>query len=644
MKSINFFKELNSVQIDAVTHFLGPALVVAGPGSGKTRVLTHRVVNLIFEHNVSETNILCVTFTNKASNEIKNRVSNLLPGKPKLPWSGTFHSICARILRKDGYCIGIPPSYVIFDTDDQDAAIKGIIKDFGIDPKKFHPRMVSETISSAKSELVKPEEYSSYAQGYYQRTVAKIFPEYEKRLKAMNALDFDNLLSETVRLFTEIPEVLLKYQDLFSFILVDEYQDTNKAQYVLSSLLAKKHRNIFAVGDMSQAIYGFRGADFRNILNFQNDYPEARIYNLAQNYRSTQNILEAAKNIIKNNSTYIPLDLWTQNGEGDKLLLFTGSSGVEEADFITEQIKDLNEDGVQYKDIAVLYRTNAQSRNIEEHLIKNNIPYKIYGGQRFYSRREIKDIISYLRIIYNPKDYISWERVINVPARGIGKKSIEKLKENDWDINEIEEKTNLPIGKWIRNIETLTTTELMEEVLKDTGYIEYLNDGSEEGMERIENIQELKSVASQFPNPEEFLENVSLIESSSKPNSDKYDAVNLMTVHASKGMEFLYVFLVGMEEGLFPHSQSLGELMDLEEERRLCYVALTRAMKKIFLTNVRSRLYFGNIQSNPPSRFLSEIPGPLIEYKGLKITFRKNGNEDQFLDDLEFDRTNFSWD
>jgi len=299
---------------------------------------------------------------------------------------------------------------------------------------------------------------------------------------------------------------------------------------------------------------------------------------------------------------------------------------------------------VQYKDIAVLYRTNAQSRNIEEHLIKNNIPYKIYGGQRFYSRREIKDIISYLRIIYNPKDYISWERVINVPARGIGKKSIEKLKENDWDINEIEEKTNLPIGKWIRNIETLTTTELMEEVLKDTGYIEYLNDGSEEGMERIENIQELKSVASQFPNPEEFLENVSLIESSSKPNSDKYDAVNLMTVHASKGMEFLYVFLVGMEEGLFPHSQSLGELMDLEEERRLCYVALTRAMKKIFLTNVRSRLYFGNIQSNPPSRFLSEIPGPLIEYKGLKITFRKNGNEDQFLDDLEFDRTNFSWD
>jgi DNA helicase-2/ATP-dependent DNA helicase PcrA len=634
---------LNPEQIKAVKHAEGPALVVAGPGSGKTRVLTHRVAHLIQELKIPELNILCVTFTNKASGEIKSRVANLLAGKAELPWSGTFHSICARILRKDGYLIGIPPSYVIFDTDDQESLIKNIIKDFGIDPKKFPPKAVSETISSAKSELILPSAYDSYAHGYFQKTVAKIYPEYQKRLRNINAVDFDDLLVETVNLFKQVPEQLAKYHNIFKYILVDEYQDTNKAQYVLTKLLSQASRNLFVVGDMSQAIYGFRGADFRNILNFQNDYPDAKIYNLEQNYRSTQNILDTAKKLIKNNSTYIPIDLWTENGEGEKLTVFTGTSDKEEAGFVVDEILGLVNSGVPYKNLAVLYRTNAQSRNIEEFLIRSGIPYKIYGGQRFYARKEIKDILAFLRVVYNPKDSVSWERIINVPPRGLGQKSVEKLKQNNWDLNEIELKTSLPIQEWISKHEVFSTLELMEKILEDTEYMNYLSDGSEEGLDRMENIQELKSVASQFVNLDEFLENVALIESSSKPNTDTYNAVNLMTIHASKGLEFPYVFMIGMEEGLFPHTQSLGELMGLEEERRLCYVAVTRAMNKLYLTNAKSRLYFGAMQSNLPSRFLSEMAGELIEFKGSKSTPKPTHNEDAFLDDLEFDRANFRW-
>ncbi len=635
--------DLNPEQIKAVKHAEGPALVVAGPGSGKTRVLTHRVAHLIQELKIPELNILCVTFTNKASGEIKSRVSSLLAGKAELPWSGTFHSICARILRKDGYLIGIPPSYVIFDTDDQESLIKGIIKDFGIDPKKFHPKAVAETISSAKSELISPSSYESYAQGYFQKSVAKIYPEYQKRLRNINAVDFDDLLAETVNLFQQVPEQLTKYQNIFKYILVDEYQDTNRVQYVLTKLLSQARRNLFVVGDMSQAIYGFRGADFRNILNFQNDYPDAKIYNLEQNYRSTQNILDAAKKLIKNNSTYIPIDLWTENGEGEKLTLFTGTSDTEEAGFVVDEISSLVNNGVPYKNLAVLYRTNAQSRNIEEFLIRNGIPYKIYGGQRFYARKEIKDIVAFLRVVHNPKDCVSWERIINVPPRGLGQKAVEKLKQDDWDLNEIESKISLPVQEWISKHNALSTLELMDKILEDTGYMDYLNDGSEEGLDRMENIQELKSVASQFVNLEEFLENVALIESSSKPNRDTYNAVNLMTIHASKGLEFPYVFMIGMEEGLFPHTQSLGELMELEEERRLCYVAVTRAMNKLYLTNAKSRLYFGKMQSNLPSRFLSEMPVGLFEFKGSKFIPKPSHNEDSFLDDLEFDRSNFKW-
>ncbi|HLC82761.1 MAG TPA: UvrD-helicase domain-containing protein [Bacteroidia bacterium] len=646
--------ELNPDQIAAVKHLDGPALVVAGPGSGKTRVLTHRVAHLINEHNVHETNILCVTFTNKAAAEIKDRVSKLLGNSVRPSWSGTFHSICARILRKDGFHIGIPISYVIYDTDDSQAVIKSIIKDFGIDPKKTNPRAVSATISSAKSELIDAANYENYAHGYFQKTVAKIYYEYQKRLRKNNALDFDDLLMETVRLFQEAPEILEKYQNQFLYILVDEYQDTNKAQYVLTKLLAEKSQNLYVVGDMAQAIYSFRGADYRNILNFQMDYPDAKIYNLPQNYRSTQIILDAAKNVIKNNSTHISLDLWTENSEGEKIVCFTGVSEFEEAFFVVQQILEKLNEGYDYKDIAILYRTNAQSRNLEEHLIKNNIPYKIAGGLRFYSRKEIKDVIAYLRVVHNPKDSVSWERVINVPPRGIGQKTQDTLAKTEWDLDQVEQKSKLPIKKWIDQKETFSTLELMDEILNDTKYIEWLDDGSEENKIRIENIKELRTVAQQFVNLGDFLENVALIESSNKARPDQFNSITLMTVHASKGLEFPVVFIVGMEEGLFPHTQSLMEKDELEEERRLCYVAITRAKEKVYLTKANNRTYFGSPQTNMPSRFIMEIPESLIENRGvsgskyfrnasLPFGYAERKEVDKYLDELEIDRNNFSW-
>lgn len=641
--------ELNPQQIKAVEHFKGPALVVAGPGSGKTRVLTYRIANLIKKHNVSEQNILAVTFTNKAALEIKTRVNKLLEKENiKLPWSGTFHSTCAKILRKDGYRIGISVSYVIYDTEDSQTIIKQIIKDFGIDSKQFNAGAVLETISSAKSELISPDEYFGYASGYFQKTVAQIFPEYQKRLQKNNALDFDDLLNETINLFRQELDILKKYQNLFLFILVDEYQDTNKAQYVLTKYLAELNRNIFVVGDTSQAIYSFRGADFRNIMNFEKDYPDAVVYNLEQNYRSTQIILDAAKNVIKNNTTHIPLDLWTDNNEGEKLICFRGISEKDEADFVVKKILEYSQQGKVFRDMAVLYRTNAQSRNIEEFLIKNNIPYKIVGGQRFYARKEIKDVTAYLRIIDNPKDTVSWQRIINVPPRGIGDKSAETLKEGGWNVEEVETRSKLPIKKWLKQKEKLSTLEIMEMVLEDTKYIKWLEEKEEDNLQRIENIKELKSVASQFSNLSEFLENVSLIESSNKANPEISTGVTLMTVHAAKGLEFPIVFIIGMEEGLFPHANSMGDLNELEEERRLCYVAITRAMERVYLTHTASRLYFGSTQINLPSRFLDEIGTDLLERTESQIIKEKyprypQKSNDEFLDYLDYERKSFSW-
>ncbi len=651
MSTREMLKGLNPQQIEAVKHNLGPALVVAGPGSGKTRVLTHRIAYLIREHGVSETNILCVTFTNKAAGEIKNRSAQLLGGSAAVTWSGTFHSICSRILRRDGKEINIPNTFVIYDSDDQASLIKQIIKDFGIDPKKFNARAVLATISSTKSELITSNEYEGFAQGYYQKTVAKIFPEYQKRLRANNALDFDDLLVETVRLLKSSEQMLKKYRRTFKFVLVDEYQDTNKAQYTLTKLFSGGTKNLFVVGDMSQAIYRFRGADFRNILNFQRDYPEAIIYNLEQNYRSTQTILDAARSVIKNNPGHIVLDLWTDNGGGEKMIIYAGGTEKDEAQFVVNQIAEELARGIEYNQVAVLYRTNAQSRNMEEALIRANIPYKIIGGQRFYARKEIKDIIAYLRVIHNSKDRVSWERIINIPPKGLGQKAVEVIKNTDWNLTEIEQKTKLPFIEWEKKKADYSTLELMESVLIKTKYVEWLDDGTEENKQRIENIEELKSVASLFVELNEFLENVALIESADKPSSDTVNAVTLTTVHASKGLEFSVVFIIGMEEGLFPHTQSMAEQEDLEEERRLCYVAITRAMTKVFMTHTNSRLYFGNVQSNLPSRFLDEIPEELTLRLGVSRGGRSRnfGNfsakdVNDYLDEMDSSRKNFNWD
>lgn len=640
---------LNEQQQNAVEHLDGPALVVAGPGSGKTRVLTHRIANLIAKHNVSPHNILAVTFTNKASGEIKARAAKLLnTSGSSIPWAGTFHSICSRILRKDGGKIGIPISFVIYDTDDQVSLIKGIMKDFGINSKEVSPKSILSAISSAKSELIAPLEYENYAKGYFQKTVGKVYYEYQKRLRKNDALDFDDLLVETVNLFKREPLVLEKYQKAFKYILVDEYQDTNKAQYVITKMLAEASKNLFVVGDMAQAIYSFRGADYRNILNFQKDYPDAAIFNLEQNYRSTQTILTAAKNIIDNNETHIPLDLWTNKGRGEKITVYSANDEKDESFYVCSQIELLATSGIELNEIAVLYRTNAQSRTIEEQLIRFNLPYRIIGGFRFYARKEIKDVISYLRVIHNPKDSVSWERIINTPPRGIGDKSKDKLKELGWNLASVEEKTNLPFIEWCQKSQELSTNELLEDVLEKTGYLKWLNDGTEENLSRIENIKELFSVTAQFVNLADFLENVALIESSDKPNSENTICITLMTIHAAKGLEFKYIFLIGAEEGLFPHNQALMETGELEEERRLCYVAITRAMEKIHITNANSRLYFGSIQSNFPSRFIFEIPKELLDFKGgsqnQAYKGKKENDIDKFMDDMDYNRSNFSWD
>ncbi len=652
-------QELNPQQIKAVKHFTGPALVVAGPGSGKTRVLTHRVAHLIKEHQVSADKILCVTFTNKASTEMKTRVDKLLDASESLYWCGTFHAICVRLLKKDGRENGVAPNFLIYDTDDSETIIKNVIKELGLDPKHTNPKAVFSTISSAKNELITSSQYHGYARGIFQKTVAQIYPKYQAILKNNNALDFDDLLFETVNLLKASPQIIEKYQKQFEFILVDEYQDTNKAQYQITKLLSQKHGNLYVVGDMSQAIYSFRGADYRNILNFKTDYPNAQVYNLEQNYRSTQNILDTAKHIIKNNTLHISLNLWTERGLGDSPFYYTAESEKDEAKYVCEEIK---KSGRPYKDFAVLYRTNAQSRTLEESLIRNNIPYRIYGGLKFYARKEIKDIVAYLRVVRNPKDSVSWERIINIPPKGIGDKSKEALKLNGWNLQEIVAKTNLPFEDWIDKAQERSTLEIMDEIIKVTGYVEYLNDGSDEALSRIENIKELRSVASEFVDLEEFLDNVALIESSDKPqrkNRPEQDFVSLMTIHSAKGLEFPVVFLVGMEEGLFPHSQSLGELAELEEERRLCYVAVTRAMEKLYFSNAGLRMYFGNIQSNPPSRFLSEIPKemlkivknkkPPLPMKNKSLVYGDDFESykkaiDDFLDGAEDKRRrNFSW-
>lgn len=605
-------ENLNSTQQQAVKYIKGPSLVLSGPGSGKTRVITHRIAYLIDELKVSPPDILSVTFTNKAANEMKVRIRKLVKTVPF--WMGTFHSINAKILRESGSFIGVSPNFTIFDDADSLRLVKDVMKELDISTKNFTPGSVKSAIESAKSELIGPTDYQGFSKRYFQEIVSKIYIEYQKALQKSKALDFDDLLFQTVVLFQKYPEVLEKYQRRWKYILVDEYQDTNKAQYTFTKLLAQKERNLFVVGDASQAIYGWRGADFRNILNFLKDFPEGKIFNLEQNYRSTKKILTAATSVISKNRSHPVLNLWTQNQEGIPLILYEGKDEVEEAEFIIRTVEKLikTSQGFGLKSFAILYRTNSQSRVLEEALLRSGLPYTLVGGTRFYDRKEIKDVTAYLKLIVNPEDQISFKRVVNTPPRGIGPAAFQntqnpKVKEF-WSIIEtLKEKS-------IR----LKTIDIIDIVLTETKYLDFLEDGTSEGTARVENVKELRSVATEYPNLTDFLENVALVEreylpkNNKKIDSDEKDTITLMTFHAAKGLEFPVVFMVGMEEGLFPHSRSMGDNYELEEERRLCYVGITRARDQLYLTYTQKRLYFGARTEGVVSRFILDIPEELI--------------------------------
>ncbi len=591
-------KNLNPQQIDAVQATEGPVLIVAGPGSGKTRVLTHRAIFLIQEKGVNPQNLLLLTFTNKAANEMKERVHQQATQSPA--WIGTFHATCSKILRHEGHHIGIPPSFIIYDDGDSKTAIKGIIKEKDFD-KDLQPGAVLGRIASAKHELVSAAEYPQHAYGWFQEAVAEIYPLYQKLLAKNKALDFGDLIFKTVGLFETRPEVLEKYQNKFQYILVDEYQDTNHAQYVLTKLLAQKHKNICVVGDLDQSIYSWRGANFRNLMQFERDYPQAQVFRLEQNYRSTPTIIEAAKNIINHNTNHLSLNLFTKNQEQGPIKVYEALSEGDEAHYVLDQIRSAKLDGKSapsaFSDFAVLYRTNAQSRALEEAFLYSSVPYKIVGGIKFYDRKEIKDILSHLRLVQNPMETVSLERLDKLGKR----------------------RSLLFQNVVLPNLSPqMPTLDLLDRIFERTDYVRRLKErGTEEDLARIENIKELRSVATRFDNLEEFLENVALVQQEFFPNQsvgkEKADAVTLMTLHAAKGLEFPCVFIVGMEEGLLPHSRALYEQSELEEERRLCYVGMTRAMRALHLTHCSSRLYFGSRQNNPVSRFIEDISEELLE-------------------------------
>src|SRR3989344_2896216 len=601
----DFLKELNKEQVAAVEQLNGPIIILAGAGSGKTRVLTFKVVNLI-ANEVSPFNILMVTFTNKAANEMKERVQEILKSGgvsySEIPTIATFHALCAKILRIDGEIIGIPKNFIIYDTEDQKDAIKEAFNLLGLSTKEYKPASILSLISQAKNELIDDKDYPTYARGHYQEVAARVYVIYQKLLKENGALDFDDLILKTVELFRKEPRVLEKYQDKFRYIMVDEYQDTNHSQYLLTKMLAEKWKNVCVVGDFSQSIYSFRGADFQNLSKFKDDFENVKAFSLSQNYRSTQNILDAASSVISKNNTHPVLSLWTENEKGEDLFVYEAINEQKEAEFIIEQMEKIKYQNthLKYSDFAVLYRTNAQSRSIEEVFIHRGIPYILIGGTRFYERKEIKDVLAYIKILANPKDRISIKRI-----EKLGKKRFDKFLESQSNLSD----THLQEGE---------TLKLMYLVLRATEYLSVYDEKDEDDRARLENIKELRSVALTFPNLDNFLENVSLVEQEYMPDHvkdevGKKNAVNLMTLHAAKGLEFPVVFMVGMEEGLFPHSRSLMEKAELEEERRLCYVGMTRAKDRLFLSFARKRLFFGQKTSNIVSRFILELPDNSFE-------------------------------
>ena len=644
--SAKLLEGMNERQKEAVQHTQGPLLIMAGAGSGKTRVLTHRMAYILAEEEVHPWNILAITFTNKAAREMKERVSQLVGPQAEDMWVSTFHSMCVRILRRDIELLGYQRSFTICDPSEQQTAMKRILKKLDIDSEKYDYRMILNRISQAKNDLEDVEEFNKKYMGYVEQIIGKCYREYQKELAKSMTLDFDDLIMLTVQLFQKHPETLQYYQQKFQYIHVDEYQDTNHAQYRLVTMLAKKFKNICVVGDADQSIYGWRGADMSNILEFEKDYQNAKVVLLEQNYRSTKTILQAANHVIENNVNRKVKRLWTENEEGQAITYYRAQSEQDEGRYVLSQIQSLLRDGYHYDDFAILYRTNAQSRVMEENLLKSNIPFRLVGGQRFFERLEIKDLLAYLRLIVNSQDDLSFRRIVNSPKRGIGATSLAKLSDfaevYQFSLLEASLQTTLsPLsGKAAKALEKFATTieelrkmqeflsisEFVEQVIEKTGYLTSLEQQhTMEADARIENIQEFISVAKQFEQDRlekeseespllQFLTDLSLV---SDVDSDDGDGrmVTLMTLHAAKGLEFPVVFIIGLEEGIFPSSRSIMEHDDVEEERRLAYVGITRAEQKLFLTNAYSRLLYGRTQTNRPSRFVLEIGEELFDSK-----------------------------
>ena len=617
---------LNDKQKEAVLYINGPMLVLAGAGSGKTKVLTNRIANLI-DNGISPANILAITFTNKAAKEMKDRVFNLIGNDAYMIQISTFHSLGLKILKENYEKLGYDKNFVVIDSDDALTVIKKIMKDMNLSPQYYNAKNIRNKISSAKNELM---DLQSFANLEYDKNIVKIYEKYLEKLKLNNSVDFDDLLILPIKLFREYPSVLESYQERYKYILIDEYQDTNECQYIFSKMLAKKYKNIFVVGDNDQAIYAFRGANYKNILNFEKDYPDCKTILLEENYRSTKTILNAANSVIKNNKLRKDKNLWSNNEEGELIKYIRTDGEKEEADYVAKEIKKLISEGVNPVDISVLYRTNAQSRVMEEACLKNNIPYKIIGSFYFYNRKEIKDLICYLRLINNYKDDVSLLRVINVPKRKIGEKTIDNISNvalvnNSCLFDAINSGKELEFKNLILDLkekcENLSLTEMVELVLDKSGMKQELeNEKSLDSEIRLENLEEFKSITKNYEEEygvislDDFLNEISLVSDMSE-HQDGNNKVSLMTVHSVKGLEFDDVFVIGMEEGIFPHYNAINEGTNsaIEEERRLCYVAITRAKKKLWLLNAKKRMLFGNTQVNPPSRFMDEIDSKYVD-------------------------------
>ena len=624
---------LNDKQKEAVINTEGPMLILAGAGSGKTKVLTTKIAYLIKEKNVDPTSILAITFTNKAANEMKSRVENMLGISSNMIQISTFHSFGLSIIKRHYEKLGFKSNFTIIDSDDSLSTVKRILKDMNLDPKFFNPKTIRNKISSAKNELMMPQDLDKYTNSEIDEVTVKVYEEYQKKLKINNSLDFDDLLMLPIILFNENKEVLKYYQERFKYILIDEYQDTNQVQYILTKMLSAKYKNICVVGDPDQSIYGFRGSNYKNILNFEKDYKDTKVVLLEQNYRSTKNILNAANDIIKNNKNRKEKDLWTDNDLGLKIKYKRCDDEKDEANYVVSNVKKLVKEGVPREEIAVLYRTNAQSRNIEEAFLRENIPYKVVGAFNFYNRKEIKDLISYLKLIYNTSDDINLTRIINVPKRGIGLKTMENLTNkadilNDSIFNIIDSGKELEFKKLILELQELSKelslTELVDLILDKSGIRKELEiEDTIESQSRLENLEEFKSITRNFENAygvvslSEFLDEISLV-SDVEEHKNQTDVVTLMTVHSAKGLEFDYVYIVGLEEGIFPHSMCLYDNNEIEEERRLCYVAITRAKKYLTLLNAKRRLLYGQDNYNPPSRFIGEIGDEYLDKDEIK--------------------------